>query len=84
MSVQEFYSAQFANNKATNNKTILLNRILKEIFQKYINPAVEKGKFSCNVSDCISNDAIEALKELGYNIKSVNVGYNQDEYIIEW
>lgn len=85
MSVQEFYSAQFANNKATNNKTNLLNKILREIFQQYITPAVEKGKFSCDIPDSsLTEDAIVALKELNYNVKLNQTGYNEYDYTISW
>ena len=51
MNVNDFYSAEFANNEATKNKERIYNDKLKTIFQQFINRSVEKGKFSVDIPE---------------------------------
>lgn len=85
MSVNDFYSAEFANNEATKNKERIYNDKLKSIFQSFINPAVEKGKFSVDIPEMYIDEQIIAfLKDLNYTLDYRRTGMNEYQYKVSW
>ena len=85
MSVNDFYSAEFANNEATKNKERIYNDKLKTVFQQFINRSVEKGKFSVDIPEMyIDEQIIEFLKDLNYTLDYRRTGMNEYSYKVSW
>jgi hypothetical protein len=85
MSVNDFYSAEFANNETTKNKERIYNDKLKTIFQQFINRSVEIGKFSVDIPEkYIDEQIIEFLKDLNYNLDYKRTGMNEYSYKVSW
>jgi hypothetical protein len=82
MSIDKMISAKEAHKQTTNNKNAILNRELFEIESK-IKDAIKYGRFECMIDSPISEEAMNILKECGYEIKQGNQ-YNICYTNIKW
>jgi hypothetical protein len=85
--IQEFFSADIAHTRTEKVISDKLGKSLKQIFQCFITPSMDKGKFQVSVpeGDLLDNDDVkDYLKGLGYTIEYRQCGMNEYEYIIKW
>lgn len=82
---KDYYGASFAHEKAQRNLENNTKKNISELFNKYINRAIDCGKFRVSVPDSLINEnTSQFLENLGYNIKRINSGPNEISYEIVW
>lgn len=84
--MQEYYSADVAHKRTEKIIVEKMGNSLKQIFQCYITPAMDKGNFQVSIpEDKLMNDNVkEYLTNLGYTIEHKQCGMIEYEYIIKW
>lgn len=83
---QEYYSADIAHKRTEKIIAEKMGNSLKQIFQCFITPAMDKGNFQVSVPEdkSINDNVKEYLTNLGYNIERKQCGMLEYEYIIKW
>jgi hypothetical protein len=86
MNKVEYYSADIAHQKSQDNYDHNVNTSLNKIFNMYITPAIDKGLFSVNVPCELIDEVVNLYlrEELGYQVKNIQSGLNEFEYVISW
>ena len=82
---QEYYSADVAHKYAEEIIAAQMSNSLKEVFRKFITPAINYGQFQVIIpQDELAINVQNYLKDLGYTIEYRQCGMLEYEYIVKW